>query len=454
MATISSTVADATGIVIPLFRGLRPTATVNMSLRDKESEFMALNGLPDNWEVKTLADVCVKATVVKRVQQDPDTEFLYLDIGGINNQTNKIESHKKYRWKDAPTRAQQIVRKNDVLFSTVRTYLKNIAFVDNDKYNDQIASSGFTVIRAGNNANAKYLFYYSISQVFLGPLNDLQTGSSYPAVRDKDVFSQPIPTPQIDEQERIVAKIEELFSELDAGVQSLKHAQAQLKTYRQSVLQWSMDHPHGESENFLLKDISEKIQIGPFGTQLHRADYVENGIPLINPMHIKDGRIVANPSYSITVKKRDSLANYILKDGDVILGRRGEMGRSALVSSKEAGWLCGSGSLYFRPKKGMVNSSFLHQFLQSQTVKHYLDENAGGTTMANLNLKIVGNIPICLPPINEQLQIVEEIESRLSVCDKLEESIEKGLKQSEALRQSILKQAFEGKLVDASIDAN
>ena len=202
---------------------------------------MALNGLPENWEVKTLADISLKATVIKRKEQNPDTEFLYLDIGGVNNQTNKIESHKTYKWKDAPSRAQQIIKKNDVLFSTVRTYLKNIAFVDNEKYDGQIASSGFTVIRVNGSANAKYIFYYSISRIFLRPLNDLQTGSSYPAVRDKDVFSQPIPVPPIEEQERIVARIEELFSELDAGVQSLKHAQAQLKTYRQSVLKWAFE---------------------------------------------------------------------------------------------------------------------------------------------------------------------------------------------------------------------
>jgi type I restriction enzyme S subunit len=85
--------------------------------------------------------------------------------------------------------------------------------------------------------------------------------------------------------------------------------------------------------------------------------------------------------------------------------------------------------------------------LSSEPVKKYLDDNAGGTTMANLNLKIVNDIPISLPSIEEQQKIVQTIESRLSVADKMEESIIQSLQQAEALRQSILKKAFEGELV-------
>ena len=150
---------------------------------------------------------------------------MYLYIGGVDNTTNKIISNKIYKWKDAPSRAQQIIFQNDILFSTVRTYLKNIAIVESKNYDGQIASSGFTVIRANEKvATAKFLFYYSLSRSFLQPLNELQTGSSYPAVRDKDVFAQLTPLPPLPEQHLIVAKIEMLFSELDKGTESLKTA--------------------------------------------------------------------------------------------------------------------------------------------------------------------------------------------------------------------------------------
>ncbi|HEX8332579.1 MAG TPA: restriction endonuclease subunit S, partial [Segetibacter sp.] len=210
---------------------------------------------------------------------------------------------------------------------------------------------------------------------------------------------------------------------------------------------WTFEKEKENRDRKLLIEVSDKIQIGPFGTQLHKHDYIVGGIPLINPMHIQDGLIIPNKAYSINKAKRDSLPNYILKVDDVIMGRRGEMGRCALVTEKEDGWFCGTGSFYVRPNKKLINSKFLHYLLQSESTKKYLDMNAGGTTMANLNLKIVKNIPLSLPTIYVQQQIIQEIESKLSVCDKIEETITTSLQQTEALRQSILKKAFEGKLI-------
>ena len=254
------------------------------------------------------------------------------------------------------------------------------------------------------------------------------------------------PIPPINEQKRIIDKIEELITDLDKGIEYLKTAQKQIRIYRRAVLKWTFEGKNQKNKAYILKDIA-KVQIGPFGTQLHKEDYIVDGIPLINPMHIQEGKIVANRAYTITKKKKDSLPNYILKVGDVIMGRRGEMARCGLVTEKEDGWFCGTGSLYLRPNKKLIHSKYLYCFLTGDTAKSYLEEKAGGTTMANLNLKIVNNMPIYLPSIDEQIKIVHEIESRISVCDKIEETIESSLQQAEALRLSIIKKAFEGKLV-------
>lgn len=174
---------------------------------------------------------------MKRKEVDIEKELIYLDIGSINNVTNRITEHKVYKWKDAPSRAQQIVQVEDILFSTVRIYLRNIAKIDNQLYENQICSSGFTVVRGNRGCcDPKYLFAVTLYEGFLQPLNELQTGTSYPAVRDSDVFSQLIPLPPLPEQRAIVSKIEQLFSELDNGISNLKLAQEQLKVYRQAVL--------------------------------------------------------------------------------------------------------------------------------------------------------------------------------------------------------------------------
>ena len=160
-----------------------------------------------------------------------------MDIGGLDNNFNKIENYKTYKWKDAPSRAQQIVKVNDVLFSTVRTYMKNIAIVDKEIFNNQIASSGFTVLRANEQTSFKYIFYNTISDIFLNPLNELQTGSSYPAVRDSDVFSQKISIPKLfEEQHKIVQEIESRLSVADKMEESIVQSLQQAEALRQSIL--------------------------------------------------------------------------------------------------------------------------------------------------------------------------------------------------------------------------
>ena len=176
--------------------------------------------------------------------------------------------------------------------------------------------------------------YYFLQSKYV-EINTRAKGVGIPHVDPNILWNYDLLIPPKPTQQVIVSKIEELFSELDKGIESLRTAQQQLKTYRQAVLKWAF--VNDSFKCFILKDVTEKIQIGPFGTQLHKEDYVENGIPLINPTHIKGGFIMADTSFSILKSKRDSLPNYILKEGDVIMGRRGEMGRCGLVTKKEVG---------------------------------------------------------------------------------------------------------------------
>ena len=179
-----------------------------------------VTSLPSSWYIVKLSDI---VDIVEKVdpKTEPENEFQYIDIASIDNSVQKITSPKRYAGKDAPSRARQLVKSGDVLFSTVRTYLKNIAIVD-DYLDNQIASTGLCVIRPCSYVDKKYIFYYALTNGFLNPLNEIQRGTSYPAVRDSDVFSQSIPLPPLAEQHRIVAKIEELFTKLDAGVDHLR----------------------------------------------------------------------------------------------------------------------------------------------------------------------------------------------------------------------------------------
>ena len=249
--------------------------------------------------------------------------------------------------------------------------------------------------------------------------------------------------PPIAEQQRIVNRIEELFSELDSAVETLQKTRQQLEVYRQAVLKEAFSFE--SSELVEIQTIVDDIRIGPFGTMLHKSDYITDGVPVINPQHIKNGTIVHNNSNTISVEKAAELSNYRLIKNDIIMGRRGEMGRTAPITDKEDGWLCGTGSLLFRLKPEF-DAVLYAKILSSPDVVHYLEDNATGTTMKNLNEAIAKHIPVPYITTEMQKRVVSSIYAKMSVCDSIERTIEESLQQAEAMRQSILKKAFEGKL--------
>ena len=188
------------------------------------------------WEQISLKSCCLPVSK-RKDSKDKKEHFLYLDIAAIDNQTNTISFATPYTGENAPSRARQIVKVGDILFSTVRTYLKNIALITDAKYNNQIASTGFCVIRPNPQMTLpKFIFYKTLSSEFLTPLNVKQRGSSYPAVRDGDVLSSKILLPSLPEQKAIVEKIEKAFACADKAQAVISAALEQAKQLKQSIL--------------------------------------------------------------------------------------------------------------------------------------------------------------------------------------------------------------------------
>jgi type I restriction enzyme S subunit len=159
-----------------------------------------------------------------------------------------------------------------------------------------------------------------------------------------------------------------------------------------------------------LGDVAERIQTGPFGSLLHKEDYAVNGIPLVNPMHIAGGKIRADPRHAVTRQTWTRLAAYRLHSGDVVLGRRGEMGRCAVVRDDADGYLCGTGSLFIRSDPNELHPAYLSRLLSSPGVVAQLERASLGTTMANLNQGIVADLRFPLPPVAEQVRLAAIID--------------------------------------------
>lgn len=189
--------------------------------------------LPGNWEWVKIG--CLLCEVAKK---DPKKEgiekFTYLDISSIDNKAGRITDPKTYKGIESPSRARQIVKTNDILFSTVRTYLKNIAVVD-EIYNDQIASTGFCVMRCCGIINSRLLFRFVSSDVFIDQLNGFQRGISYPAVKTSDLLEQPIPLLPLPEQKEIVRILEKLLDHEDEA-RALIDMEEQIDLLEKSIL--------------------------------------------------------------------------------------------------------------------------------------------------------------------------------------------------------------------------
>ncbi len=188
--------------------------------------------------------------------------------------------------------------------------------------------------------------------------------------------------------------------------------------------------------------VAENIRIGPFGTALHKEDYIRGGIPVINPQHIRGHRIHPNEHVSITTEKAAELSAYRLQENDIIMGRRGEMGRSAAVTKIATGWICGTGSILIRLRQDF-DAIFYAKVLSSSAAVRYMENHAIGTTMKNLNENIVKHIPVPFITRKQQQSLTASLEAKLSICDNIERTVDTVLQQDKALRQSILKKVFE-----------
>ena len=199
------------------------------------------------------------------------------------------------------------------------------------------------------------------------------------------------------EQQEIVYVLNQATALIELHQQQLQKLDELVKARFVELFGDPISNPHG----FDKVDLSElaDIKIGPFGSLLHKGDYIEGGYALLNPSHIIDGKIAPDSELTVSREKYEELSAYHLKAGDVVMGRRGEMGRCAVVPCD--GYLCGTGSLLIRTK-GDVTADYIQKIISFPSFKKAIENMAVGQTMPNLNVPIVSRFQIIKPPIEVQ----------------------------------------------------
>jgi type I restriction enzyme S subunit len=240
-----------------------------------------------------------------------------------------------------------------------------------------------------------------------------RSGTGQPFIKPSDVKGHKVYLPPLEEQRRIAA----ILDKCDEIHVADKKRRETLGRFQASYFRHLFGEPSKATENWPLKTIascSKIIQTGPFGSLLHQSDYIQGSVPILNPKHIANGMIACDKNETIAIEKAEELSGYRLEEGDILLARRGEMGRCAMVTGNENGWLCGTGSMFIRPLRDALAPEYLSALLSTQHMRSKLEKVAIGTTLLNLNSTIVGDLLIPVPPIDLQLRYAE-ILARLSV---------------------------------------
>ena len=273
-------------------------------------------------------------------------------------------------------------------------------------------SSEFYVFRCGDQVLPEWIYRCVTHPKFrsLGKAQMTGTGGLQRVPRDF-VQGFEIPLPPLEVQRELVAEIEGYQRVVDG-------ARAVVDNWRPRI---AVDPGWSVVE---LGDICKGIITGPFGSALHRSDYVEDGIPVINPQNIVDGTISTDDVKMVSESTRDRLVKFTVQEGDIVVGRRGEMGRCGVVTSAMNGWLCGTGSFAIQLKDESL-AHFVHLQISSPKVKQYLEDQAVGVTMKNLNQRVLSSIQIPLPSLETQRDIVAGIEAEQALVSANRELVER-----------------------------
>lgn len=252
--------------------------------------------------------------------------------------------------------------------------------------------------------------------------------------------------PPIPEQECIVARIEELFSQLDAGVETLKKTKAQLAVYRQAVLKEAFE---GDYPRKQLKEFSKAISGFAFKSSRYSPDgnYVVVKIGNVKERHFDFSRDLTK-----TLEADDSiLEKYLLRRGDCLITLTGSRGKRdygfvAMVGNQN-NYLLNQRVAALRFDQSVALPEFFQYYLASPSYRDmFFGYETGNVGQGNVGMKALLDPYVILPDIDTQKRIIEDVEDRLSVCDSIEQTVDTALQQAEAMRQSILKDAFEGRL--------
>ena len=399
------------------------------------------------WTAKPLAEVCQikppKAEARRLLVGTDLVSFVPMEDLGIDL---KVFSPTQQKPLDEVTGSYTYFADGDVLLAKITPCFENgkLGIAENLINGVGFGSSEYIVFRPDKSLDKEWLYYFLSQESFRKENAEHMSGAvGHKRVSKEFIESYPIPVPPLPEQQRIVGILDEAFD----GIATAKaNAENNLQNARALFESQLNDVFTQRGEGWVEKPLSgfaQSVSTGPFGSLLHKSDYVSDGVPLVNPINIVNGSIVPDANKMIDPATKQRLQSYVLQQGDIVVGRRGEIGRCAVVEAEQAGWVCGTGCFFIRPLQS-VNPYFLANLIRSSNYREQLERASSGATMLNLSNKALGELPVAIPNLLVQNHMLAQLEKLSEETQRLASIYQQKLAALESLKKSMLDQAFSG----------
>ena len=434
----------------------------------KDSGVEWLGEIPSHWNLYSLkrsVDKCTNGFWGN--EPDGRNDLCVLRVADFNRDNFTINEDKLTFRSVLPKEAEsRLLKKGDLLIEKSGGGEKTLVgcVVQFDKDFPAITSNFVAKMTPNVITDSKYLTY-AFAHLYSGRVNfpSIKQTTGIQNLDSEAYLMEKFGFPSKNEQIQIAKFLDYETTKIDHLIEKQQQLIELLKEKRQAVISHAVTK--GLNPNVKMKDSGVEwlgevpehwvvaqlkfntleMQTGPFGSQLHAEDYVEDGIPLINPAHMVNGKLVPDSKITVDVETQMRLCRHKLSEGEIIFARRGELGRCAIVKKEHEGWLCGTGSLKAKLNKKLL-PEYAYLLITSDGLIAELSLESKGSTMDNLNTETLGKVRTPVPPINEQLEILEYVEKVSGKFKKLIENAESAIQLMQERRTALISAAVTGKI--------
>lgn len=418
--------------------------------------------LPDGWKWLNLHQVTADRLFcdgdwIESEDQDPNGDVRLIQLSDIGEVVFKNKSNRYLTTPKANELKCTFLNKNDVLIARMPDPLGRACVFPLNGELKYVTAVDVSIVRVNEQiVNPKYLAYIINAPQSRNSINALQSGSTRKRISRKNLGTIEFPVPSIETQNRIIEKIEELFSELDHAEVQLLKAKKELRAYKQSVLKYAFDGYYSDGKQdwlkLKIKDLvipNEGLRRGPFGSAIKKSFFVSNGYKVYEQGNaINDDPYRGN--YYINEEKYNELESFKVLPHDLIVSCSGvTLGRISEIPNDAAPGVINQALLRIRLNRNIIHNQYFIHLFRSDSFQRLIFSYAQGSAMPNMvGLKELKEVFVEIPNMELQKQIVDVVEEKLAAIADISNEVNAKQNSIKHLRQSILHEAFTGQLIN------